>query len=216
MNSTPFSPDVWQDIITSYSNGETKRSILRRLGIGERRLVSEFKKNGIKIKGRIEYPWIGTPKKYTDIQIEEIFQRYNNGESLYTTCAQMKLCYSPLKRFFELNRLDPKLHKITYDRPKTISGGGYLLVFVHPDHWLSPYSDKKGRMPEHRFIMATSLGRPLARKESVHHINGIVTDNRLENLQLRTSQHAGGIVARCACCGSKNIASVALSDGGQK
>jgi len=59
--------------------------------------------------------------------------------------------------------------------------------------WLSNRGYINGRVWEngvqrnvkqHRYVMEQAIGRPLLPHEDVHHINGIKTDNRLENLVL--------------------------------
>lgn len=37
---------------------------------------------------------------------------------------------------------------------------------------------------EHRYFMEQHINRKLERREHIHHINGIKTDNRIENLEL--------------------------------
>jgi DNA invertase Pin-like site-specific DNA recombinase len=89
---------------------------------------------------------------------------------------------------------------------RVIDASGYVRVLVEEaDLPLAGRTVSGGYAMEHRLVMARSLGRPLTRRETVHHINGDRTDNRLENLQLRQGQHGNGVAMTCLDCGSHNV-----------
>lgn len=67
---------------------------------------------------------------------------------------------------------------------KIINSQGYCLI-KNRDH---KYADHQGYVREHRLVMEKHLGRYLLPTEDVHHINGIKTDNRIENLELITDR----------------------------
>jgi hypothetical protein len=80
-----------------------------------------------------------------------------------------------------------------------------------------PNARPNGYILEHRFLMSEHLGRPLHADEVVHHRNGDINDNRIENLEVLTAathraEHDPNINRRvikepkiCVACGKPFI-----------
>lgn len=89
---------------------------------------------------------------------------------------------------------------------KVITDSGYVMIF-NPKH---PFVNAYGYVREHRLVMEKHLGRYLTKKEVVHHLNGIKTDNRIENLELTTQNaHARHHFTKgrlCSLCNEKHLA----------
>lgn len=67
---------------------------------------------------------------------------------------------------------------------KWMSKQGYIMVYS-PRH---PYKNSADGVCEHRLIVEEHIGRYLSKDEIIHHINGIKTDNRLNNLEIHSKR----------------------------
>lgn len=97
-----------------------------------------------------------------------------------------------------------------------VNGSGYVTAIVYPKHpgytYANPERNREcGRyISEHRLVMSLHLGRKLKTWETVHHIDGIRSNNTVGNLQLRHGSHGEGQKIICADCGSHNTVAVEL------
>lgn len=152
-----------------------------------------------------------------ETQRRDVERLRSEGLSLPKVAAALDLPLYRVRKFCEDNGLSAKVPRRGPDsnlwRGGTLRRKSHRYTYV----WL-PHNDpmrgmalKTGHVAEHRLVMARSLGRLLGKTETVHHINGDPSDNRLENLQLRQGKHGTGAAYACLDCGSHNVIPVPLA-----
>lgn len=86
-----------------------------------------------------------------------------------------KWCAEQLNRpFHATHKMAAKLGLKAEWKHTSITSQGYVV----------DTSDRSNRILKHRKVMEEHLGRKLSSEEIIHHINGVKTDNRIENLEI--------------------------------
>lgn len=197
-------------IITRYIGGESAADIAQEFGCGVYPIYGVLQRHGITTR---HMPYLSDEEKAQAAQL------YAEGNTYAQVAALMERSESSIVKAIETHAPDVMRHigrrgeeSFTWKGGRVLHHSGYVHVYVADDDPLiSMAQSAKGHyVPEHRLVMARALGRPLAAHETVHHINGIKDDNRLENLQLRQGKHGRGVRLQCLDCGSHNVTAVAL------
>jgi predicted DNA-binding protein YlxM (UPF0122 family) len=142
----------------------------------------------------------------TNEQIEELKIMWNNKKGKQTISKFFKIPQTTL--FNLIKKLKLPLRDMTnHGRWK---GGrreyeNYIGIVLPETNEFFCMVNSTGVVPEHRYIMAKYLKRPLAKDEQVHHIDGNTKNNNIENLQLVVKNHGKGQRYKCSDCSSINI-----------
>lgn len=159
----------------------------------------------------------GRPKFWTDERLKYISEQYISGRSQQSIANELGVHQTAVSNRLRALGVLPVKPRASGDQHGSWRGGlsfdgsGYISILVTLDDLPYCTPNCNGRVLEHRLVMARALGRPLTRDETVHHVNGDRTDNRIENLQLRQGRHGKGVVMVCQSCGSHDVKAVEIA-----
>ncbi len=196
------------EICQRYENGENPTQLAAEFGMSVTTLREIVKERGARVNNKG-----GRYRKFTDTEIQTMQKMSDEGCSQESIAHALGSSQNTISRVMRENGIQPGFRgKLHGEKHGSWRGGahitdqGYREVLLDPTDPMAPFMrNRVGYVLEHRLVLARKLGRPLARNETVHHINGDKLDNRTENLQIRNGRHGKGMVYCCADCGSRNI-----------
>lgn len=207
-NATRFTPAQAAEIAAKYASGVITSDLLAEYGGSYYSLKKAIRSQGVEIRDN------PAPLERPE-EVADILERYANGQSQQSISLEIGRSQSFVSRVIRKHGKGARPYPTGEKHPhwkggRYIDTNGYVRVNIAKDDEFAVMALKDGTGLEHRLVMARSLGRPLARHETVHHINGDRTDNRIENLQLRQGKHGKHTAFRCCDCGSENVQAIEL------
>jgi HNH endonuclease len=151
----------------------------------------------------------------TDHLIPDVIKLHATGISQQKIADAVGISQAVVSRIFRQNNLkanNPAKNQYgeknnQWKGGRTLDGNGYIQIkdFTFPE-----MLNKQGYVAEHRIVMAKYFNRPLTKDETVHHIDGDKTNNKLGNLQFRIGKHGKGSCYKCAECGSVKLTAIEI------
>lgn len=201
-----FTPAERDQIVARYRAGVTPAALAREFNCAHGTIDRMLQRLGVWMKPT-SLERIGS--RFTMDQKREMVARYEAGDSIYKIAKEFNSIPQSIWKILQVAGVE--FRDKAWRGGRVAASSGYIAVTAEADDPIaSAMATVTGYVLEHRLVMAQSLGRPLTKRETVHHINGDKRDNRLENLQLRNGNHGKGVRLACLDCGSHNVAAAPL------
>lgn len=205
-----FDEETMTEIAAAYQAGAGMKELGRKFGSSGPTIRACLNRQGVTLR-----PAGGSKFWTADLEAEAV-RRYEAGESQQDIANAFGRTQSnvsdKLRRAGVVGRggQGSGAEHPSWQGGRVIDGHGYVRVKMSEEdrHLITPQGN--GYVFEHRLEMARKLGRPLAKHETVHHIDGDTQHNDPANLQLRQGKHGRGVAVACLDCGSANIGAVPL------
>lgn len=196
-----------------YLEGRSLREVAEQSSVSPNVVHRILQQRGVEIRGRgaTAQPIIGDNR-------DRVISLWESGEAIDAIVNQVGAGRDRVKQCLRAAGYEPEIRIRRGERHASwkegafVTANGYRFLIVRDGEPFTQMRNSLGYVAEHRLVMARSLGRPLAEHETVHHLNGVRDDNRLENLQLRSGRHGKGAAFRCRACGSHDVEAVSIAE----
>jgi transposase-like protein len=207
-----FTEQESRDLAARYEAGASLAKLANEVGAKVSTVRNTLLRRGVTTRQSAR------PVVWTDDRSDLVVSSYEAGLSQADIAAKLGVSQAVIS--VALRRLGIKTRgpRTTGEGHRSWKGGrivndqGYVLVKPAESDLMYCTLNSSGYAVEHRLVAGRALGRKLRRSETVHHINGDKTDNRIENLQIRQGNHGTGVAFQCRACGSHDIVAVPLAD----
>lgn len=202
-------PEVEAEIVADYEAGIRASELAKKYGHNRKTITIVVKRCGGRVRDQRSSS--GRPVVDPNSYVPQVLELRDQGLSQQAIGERLGMCQATISRVLIQHGRATRLPTLqggkhgSWKGGRVTTGEGYIGIRISSDDMMAGMIVRSGYVLEHRLVMARHLGRPLLETESVHHINGVRTDNRIENLQLRQGQHGKGTVMCCADCGSQRI-----------
>ena len=209
-NRRKIKPEQVPELLEMYAAGATIEKLSEHYGCTFKPIKTLLVKNGVPLRPRGQV----SPYRNDPEFSRKVLELWRQGASISKISLAVGASFNPVSKVLQDHGLTNTHAKRErhgmWKGGRVVNGAGYVMVRLALDHPLATMRTVNGYVLEHRLVLAESLGRPLESYESVHHVNGDRSDNRLENLQLRTGQHGAHVRYKCSDCGSHNVQTTEL------